>query len=86
MDHLLTEPMSPFCENTRCQFNIATPATNVLKFTDRNDNDQEKSVKRLHVIQQTPGGPPKDFYFCENCSNVLAMCFGRLRSDSPSKE
>jgi len=69
--------MTPFCENTRCQFNIVTPATNELRFIDRNDDNKEKLVKRLHVVQQAPGGPPKDFYFCENCANVLAITFGK---------
>ena len=72
--------MNEFCENPRCQFHLAVKVvpTNTLVYIDRNDDNKEKRINRLHVVQQTPGGaPPKDFFFCENCANVLAMTFGK---------
>lgn len=78
-----------FCENNRCQFNIALPeASNELRYRDANDDNKEKSIKRLHVVQQQAGGtaPPKDFYFCETCANVLAMTFGQPKTKEPKKE
>lgn len=78
--------MEKFCENSRCQFNLVVPKTNVLVYLDRNDDNKEKEIKRLHVIQQAPGGPPRDFYFCENCANVLAMTFGKLKTNHVKTE
>jgi len=71
-----------FCENPRCQFFIESDAKTALHYFDRNDGDREKEIKRLHVVQQTPGGPPRDFYFCENCANVLAMTFGKTKTQT----
>lgn len=73
-----------FCENSRCQFHIYTEPTNVLTYRDRNDDDKAKEIKRLHVVQQSAGsGTPRDFYFCETCANVLAMTFGKTKTQTP---
>jgi hypothetical protein len=44
------------------------------------EGNEKKEMKRLHVVQQIPGAPPKDFYFCENCANVLAITFGKQKT------
>jgi hypothetical protein len=71
-----------FCENPRCSFHVEHPdGHGERKF--RAPDGSEGLMKRLHVVQQSPTGIPRDFYFCENCSNVLAMCFGQPKNQTP---
>lgn len=65
-----------FCENPRCSFFVEHDGKMIRAF--RLPGGKTGTMKRLHVVQQTPGGTPKDFYFCENCANVLAMTFGKV--------
>jgi hypothetical protein len=46
------------------------------------EGNEKKEMKRLHVIQQNSNAPRKDFYFCENCANVLAMTFGKQKTQT----
>lgn len=75
-----------FCENPRCRFHVEAGPGNECRYIDHDDMLREKSIKRLHIVQQQSGvAPPRDFYFCENCANVLAMTFGKTKTSTSNQ-
>lgn len=68
-----------FCDNPLCLFHLdAEPGQTQLTYQV---GPKALVVKRLRIVQgPVPGEAPREWNFCELCSNVLAMTSGRRKS------